>query len=85
MRTGDACVCGSGVMHTYKTDTRGMWRTRYLKCNSGDCGKTGKEVLSVDARGRPNGSTSAGTNTNFCSNCGGTIEASQDPSFHGRK
>ncbi len=52
MRSLDICQrCGSGQMRAYKSKTVGSNRTRYLKCSHCRC--TGKEILRVDALGRP--------------------------------
>jgi hypothetical protein len=52
MRSLDICQqCGSGRMLAYKSKTVGQNRTRYLRCSH--CSARGKEILRVDALGRP--------------------------------
>jgi hypothetical protein len=52
MRSLDRCdSCSLGTMKTYRVNTRGFYRTRYLKCCS--CGSLGKEVIPIDNFGRP--------------------------------
>ncbi|TWU36022.1 hypothetical protein Poly41_37750 [Novipirellula artificiosorum] len=60
MRSRERCQCGRGRMMTYSTKTRGSRRISYLKCNA--CGRTGKEVASVDDVGRSIFVTTPGTN-----------------------
>ena len=51
MRSGDRClVCGLGSMKVFSVRTRGLSRTRYLRCTH--CQATGKEILKVDHLGR---------------------------------
>ena len=52
MRSLDRCSqCGLGSMITYKTSSKGLSRTRYLRCDG--CGEHGKEILRIDHLGRP--------------------------------
>lgn len=52
MRSLDVCPsCQSGRMLAYKSKTVGRNRTRYLRCSC--CPHRGKEILRVDAIGRP--------------------------------
>jgi hypothetical protein len=52
MRSLDRCTsCTLGTMKTYRVNTKGFYRTRYLKCTS--CGNLGKEVIPIDNFGRP--------------------------------
>jgi hypothetical protein len=52
MKSLDVCPqCQAGRMLAYKTKTSGGNRIRYLRCSHCRC--TGKEILRVDALGRP--------------------------------
>ena len=52
MRSLDRCQqCNVGTMKTYRVNTKGFYRTRYLKCDS--CGRLGKEMIPIDNFGRP--------------------------------
>lgn len=43
------CSCG-GVAKVYSTKTRGLHRTRYLRCEN--CGDTSKQRVAIAADGR---------------------------------
>lgn len=73
MRTGDICdECHVGTMRRRSTKTVGRTRTRYLKCDH--CATTGKEITSIDDRGRDVGIPSD-TNTIACPCCHAMITA----------